>query len=145
MKELDSLIDEIKDTIYHIIELTDSYFNENYNDEISFVLKEIEYEKEYLNKKEDKESIKLLREGEYLDLLETLKESYIKYVECCSNYIEIREKILGLIESPDGFSEMKEFDYNFSNKNGVVFSSKEEYIASRPSYDVSKCKFIKSS
>lgn len=142
MKELDSLIESIKLSAKLVIDVCDKHLNEDFRDEISFVFKQIEYDKEYLNKKGNDESVSFLKEGAYLDLLDSLKETYITYGESCSMYMEIRDKILNLIESPDGFLFLKEHSYDFDNEHLGVIISKEEYISSRPSYDVKSLKFI---
>lgn len=145
MKELNSLIDMMKTYANLIIELSDKDIKDDFEDIVSSVLKEIEYEKAFVNKKgKSDEGVKVLREGEYLDLLEALEDSYVLYGESCRNYIEIRDEILKLINSPDGFSHLKERNYEFENENMGLSISKEEYIASRPSYDVSECEFIQS-
>ena len=143
--ELNSLIGMMKHHANTIINLSDVYLNDDFENEVSSILNEIYYEKQFVNKKgESDEGIKVLKEGKYLELLDSLKESCMLYLESCRNYVEIKEKIIGLMNSPDGFSKFKEFEYNFANDNGGVFLDKEEYIAMRPSYDVSECRFIKS-
>ena len=144
MKELNSLISMIKSQVYTVIEVGDTFLNNDFEKVIESILKEVDYEKQYVTKKgESDEGIQILKEGEYLHLLDLMKESYIKYGESCRYYIDIKEKILDLINSHDGFSDLKESDYGIASKNCGVFS-KEEYIAMRPSYDVSSCEFIKS-
>jgi len=71
-----------------------------------------------------------------------MKESYINYGESCRYYIDMKEQILDLINSHDGFLDLKESDYGFTSKNTNGTFSKEEYIAMRPSYDVKSLKFI---
>lgn len=144
MEDLDTLIDMIKSNANSVIELTDAYMNDDFENQVSSLLEQIDYEKQYVNKKgASDEGVKMLKEGKYLELLDSLKESCMLYLESCRNYVEIKEKIIGLMNSPDGFLDLKESHYEFANKNGITFD-KEEYIAMRPSYDVSKCKFIES-
>ena len=143
MRELDSLIGMLKSNATNIIELTDMYLNKDFENEVSFILKQIDYEKQYINKRgESDDGFKILKEGEYLELLDSLKEISLVYLESCRKYIDIKEKILGLMESPDGFLGLKESDYEFTNKEIGLSIPKEEYIASRPSYDVKSLKFI---
>ena len=144
MRELNSLIGMIKSHVDNVIEVGDTFLNEDFEKVISSILKEVEYEKEFIKKGESNEGIQILKEGEYLDLLDLMKESYINYGESCRYYIDMKEQILDLINSHDGFSDLKESDYEFTSKNTNGAFSKEEYIAMRPSYDVSKCEFIKS-
>lgn len=144
MKELNSLISMIKSYVGNVIEVGDTFLDNDFENVISSILKEIEYEKQYVTKRgESDEGIQILKEGEYLHLLDLMKKSYIEYGESCRYYLDIKEKILDLINSHDGFSDLKETDYEIASKNVGVFS-KEEYIAMRPSYDVSSCEFIKS-
>lgn len=142
MRELDSLINHLKAQITRIIEVCDGYVNTSFEEEISSIVKEVEYEKQYL-KNNNREEMKFLKEGNYVALLDSLKQSCMIYGESCRCYIDLKEKILDLINSHDGFLSLKEHSYEFDCKYGVS-SSKEEYIASRPSYDVSKCEFIES-
>ena len=145
MGELDTLIGMIKSNANNIIELTDKYVSDDFENEVSSMLKEIDYEKQFVNKKgESDEAIKMLKEGKYPELLDSLKDSSILYLESCRNYVEIKEKIVGLMNSPDGFLELKESHYDFTNEKLEISMSKEEYIASRPSYDVKSLKFINS-
>lgn len=142
MRELDRLIGMIKSNANTIIELTDIYVSNDFENDVSSMLKQIEYEKQYVNKKgTSDEGIKMLKEGKYPELLNSLNESCMLYLESCRNYVEIKEKIIGLMDSPDGFLDLKESNYEFANKNGIV-SDKEKYISSRPSYDVKSLKFI---
>ena len=144
MRELNFLIGMIKSHVDNVIEVGDTFLNEDFEKVISSILKEVGYEKEFIKKGESNEGIQILKEGEYLDLLDLMKESYINYGESCRYYIDMKEQILDLINSHDGFSDLKESDYEFTSKNTNGAFSKEEYIAMRPSYDVSKCEFIKS-
>jgi tryptophanyl-tRNA synthetase len=145
MGELDCLIKMIKSHANTLIELTDKYIGDDFENEVSSILKQIDYEKQYVtNKGESDEGVNMLKEGDYLALLDSLKDSSILYLESCRNYVEIKEKLLGLMNSPDGFLNSKESHYEFTNNEIGLATSKEDYIASRPSYDVSECKFIES-
>lgn len=143
MGELDSLIRIIKSNANMIIELSEMYVHNDFEHEVSSILEKIDYEKQYVDKKgKSDEGIKILKEGDYLALLDSLKKASILYLESCRNYFEIKEKLLGLMESPDGFLKFKEAHYDFLNEKGGASTSKEDYIASRPSYDVKSLKFI---
>jgi len=143
MRELNSLIGMIKSHVATVIGVGDTFLNDDFEKVISSIFKEIEYEKQYVNTKgASDEGVKLLKEGEYLDLLDVMKESYINYGESCRYYIDMKEQILDLINSHDGFLDLKESDYGFTSKNTNGTFSKEEYIAMRPSYDVKSLKFI---
>ena len=143
MGELDSLIRIIKSNANMIIELSEMYVHNDFEHEVSSILEKIDYEKQYVdNKGKSDERIKILKEGDYLALLDSLKKASILYLESCRNYFEIKEKLLGLMESPDGFLKFKEAHYDFLNEKGGASTSKEDYIASRPSYDVKSLKFI---
>lgn len=143
MRELNSLIGMIKSHVATVIGVGDTFLNDDFEKVISSIFKEIEYEKQYVNTKGvSDEGVKLLKEGEYLDLLDVMKESYINYGESCRYYIDMKEQILDLINSHDGFLDLKESDYGFTSKNTNGTFSKEEYIAMRPSYDVKSLKFI---
>lgn len=143
MGELDSLIRIIKSNANMIIELSEMYVHNDFEHEVSSILEKIDYEKQYVDKKgKSDEGIKILKEGDYLALLDSLKKASILYLESCRNYFEIKEKLLGLMESPDGFLKFKEAHYDFLNEKRGASTSKEDYIASRPSYDVKSLKFI---
>lgn len=146
MMELNSLISRMKDLINHIIEFTEinlSVIDENF---ILSTLKDIEYEKEYVNKNySSNEGIKTLKDGEYLKLLSLMKEVFEDLQDHLQSYHETKEKVLNYINSDDGFADFKIEDYNFSNKGKrQSFFSKEEFIAMRPSYDMKNCQFIES-
>lgn len=143
MRELNSLIGMIKSHVATVIEVGDTFLNDDFEKVISSIFKEIEYEKEFVTKKgASDEGVKLLKEGEYLDLLDVVKKSYINYGESCRYYIDMKEQILDLINSNDGFLDLKEGEYEFASKHDGIFS-KEDFIAMRPSYDMSECEFIK--
>ena len=146
MKELNSLIDRFKDIINHIILFTDVslVFNDYSFDE---VLKHIEFEKNYvIDNAHSFDRINTLKDGDYLDLLDTLKECYETLHENMKLYDKSKEDILNLINSDDGFLKFKERDYDFSIKTfGKAIFEKEDFIAMRPSYDMKNCEFIESS
>lgn len=146
MKELNFLIARMKDTINHVIALSDCHVDDNFEETIASVLKEIEFEKQYVIKKSaSDDGIKTLKDGDYLDLLESLKECYEDFNKTCKFYSQIRDKIMNLINLDDGFADLKERDYDISNKllKDNIFT-KEDFIAMRPSYDMKKCEFVES-
>ena len=146
MKELNSLIERFKEIINHIILFTDVslVFNDYSFDE---VLKHIEFEKNYvIDNAHSFDRINTLKDGDYLDLLDTLKECYETLHENMKLYDKSKEDILNLINSDDGFAKFKEEDYEFSIKTlGKSIFEKEDFIAMRPSYDMKNCEFIESS
>ena len=147
MMELNSLISRMKDLINHVIYFTEinlSGIDENF---ILSTLKDIEYEKEYVNKNySSNEGIKTLKDGEYLKLLCVMKEVFEGLQDHLQSYHETKEKVLNYINSDDGFIDFKLEDYEFSNKGErQSFFSKEDFIAMRPSYDMKNCEFKESS
>ena len=147
MKELNSLIKRMKDLINHIIQLTEintSAINEEY---ILLTLKEIEYEKDYVkSNSSSNERIKTLKDGEYLKLLDLMKEVFETLQEHLQSYLKTKEKVLNYINEDDGFADFKLEDYEFANEGDrESFFSKDEFIAMRPSYDMKNCEFIESS
>jgi hypothetical protein len=147
MEELDCLISRLKQFINHTIEMTELQTIKYSDDDIASVLKDIDSEIQFLIKKgASDDGVKILKDGEYYDLLEKLRKSYIHYDECLKSYIETKEKVLNYINSDDGFAEMKETDYEFVIETcGKCTVSKEDFIAMRPSYDMKKCEFVESS
>jgi hypothetical protein len=146
IREMNFLIGMIKDTIIRTIELADMHITEDYEKEAIRTMKEIETEKAYVIQKSDEhEGVKTIKEGEYLDLLDGLKETCEMSIECHESYISIKDRLLEFINSEDGFADLKEAEYEIANKNvGGVYSDKENYIAMRPSYDMKNCEFVES-
>lgn len=146
IREMDYLIGMIKDTIFRIVELTDMHISEFNEKDVLRVLKEIETEKDYVNQKaKEDEGVRIIKEGEYLDLLDHLKESYEVSLETYKSYIGIRDRVLEFINSEDGFADIKEKHYEIASKDfedGVF--DKDSYIAMRPSYDMKNCQFVES-
>lgn len=147
MKELDELISRMKQLMRNIIEMTELQTIEISDDDIASALKEIDDEKQYVIKQSASDnSLKPLKHGDYLDLLDNLRETYLHYQDCFKSYLETKEKVLNYINSSDGFAEMKETDYEFVIETcGKCTVSKEDFIAMRPSYDMKNCEFVESS
>lgn len=144
MRELDFLIRQIKETITRTIDLADMHISADYDKEAIRIMKEVEIEKDYVNQKGDEdEGVKIIKDGEYLDLLDRLKESCEMSLETYKSYISIRGKMKVIICLDDGFADFKEHDYEFAKENGGV-TSREDYFAMRPSYDMKKCEFKES-
>lgn len=146
IREMDYLIGMIKDTIFRIVELADMHISDFNEKDVIRVLKEIETEKDYVNQKaKEDEGVRIIKEGEYLDLLDGLKNGYEVSLETYKSYIEIRDSVLELINSEDGFADIKEQHYEIASRDfedGVF--DKESYIAMRPSYDMRNCQFVES-
>ena len=144
MKELNYLIGQIKKSIIRIIDLADKHFSEDYEKEAIRIMKEIEVEKDFVIQKGDEdEGVKVIKDGEYLDLLDRLKESYEISLEIFKSYRSIKGKMKAIINLDDGFADFKEHEYEFAKEYGGN-TSKEDFIAMRPSYDMKKCEFVES-
>lgn len=147
MTELNSLIDRMKHLINHIIELTEIHSSNINEKSILLTLKEIEYEKDYVKSNySSNEGIKTLKDGEYLKLLDLMKEVFETLQEHLQSYEKTKEKVLNYINADDGFAECKLEDYEFAIEMcGNCSFSKEDFIAMRPSYNMKNCEFIESS
>ena len=145
MRELDYLIGQIKEAILRTIDLADMHlFPKDYEKEAIRVMKDIEVEKDFVIQKGDEdEGVKVIKDGEYLDLLDRLKKAYDLSLETYKSYISIRGKMKAIINLDDGFADLKEQDYEFAKEHGGI-TSKEDYIAMRPSYDLRNCEFVES-
>jgi len=142
IRELNFLIGMIKETIGDVCKLADSHISENYEKEIEGVFKQIEDEKDYVL--HNPNCMKSVKEGDYLNLLDGLKDSYEALLESVESYISIKDRLQKFINSEDGFADCKEAEYEIANENGGVFSDKEDYIAMRPSYNMKECEFVES-
>lgn len=146
MRELDHLISRLKEAIVRTIELADNHLTEDFERQFLSVMKEIECEKNFVNQKSgEDEGVRIIKEGEYLDLLDRLKETYELAIDCHKTYIEARDRVLEFINSEDGFADFKEHDYNFTIETfGSIMLDKDEFIRLRPSYDLKNCQFVES-
>ena len=145
IREFNYVIGMIKEAIHRMIELADVHISDNYEKEVLRILKEIEAEKDYVRNNEN--CLKAIKEGEYLDLLEGLKRSYEMSLDSYKSYLSIKDRILEMINSEDGFADLKEQHYEISNREiegGLFTMDKEDYIAMRPSYDMVNCEFVES-
>lgn len=145
MKELDFLIGRIKEIIVSVIELADMHLvSDNYEKEVIQVMKDIEVEKDYVIQKGDEDvGVKVIKDSEYLDLLDRLKETYELSLKTYKSYSSIKGKMKAIINLDDGFADFKEQEYEFSKEHGGIMS-REDYIAMRPSYDLRNCEFVES-
>ena len=146
MKQLDFQLAILKTSIVDIIEFIDSHAKEDYKLIVDGVFSQVKDEKDYVIMMADKDSrFKSFKDGDYLDLLLTLSEAYKSYGECCSEYFKIKDEALELLNSHDGFADIKEFQYKMYCEDFEDMSmTKDEFFESRPCYDMNDLKFVAS-
>lgn len=146
MTEMNELILRLKDFFKYTCKITDLRIAHHGFSEIRRINDEIAHEKEYVIKMGDSdEGVKTLKDGDYLHLLDVLKKAYESLEDSLFKYNDLKDKIEALLDSDDGFSVLKESEYDISCQSfGDSVFNKEEFIAMRPSYDMRECKFIPS-
>lgn len=146
MKQLDFQISMLKTSMLDTIEFMELHSRDDYEELIDDVFFQVKEEKDYVIKMADRDSrFNILKEGSYLDLLIKLSEAYKSYGESCENYFKIKDEALELLNSHDVFAEVKDFQYQMYCEDFEEMSmSKEEFIAKRPSFDMTEVKFIPS-
>ena len=146
MKGFDSLIKTIKEDIEETFRLINPYIEGYDESDFEELCSSIKEEKDYVIKMaESDDGIKILHDGDYLDLLIKLLEVSKIFDESCKSYIKTRDKVLDLIESDDGFLDFKIYDYEFYCKTFPnVSCDKDSYISIRPKYNMRECRFIPS-
>lgn len=146
MKQLDFQIAMLKTSMLDTIAFLNIHAIDDYSAIVDDVFSQVKKEKDYVIAMADKDSrFKLLKDGGYLDLLMTLSEAYKSYGESCREYFKIKDDVLELLNSHDGFADIKEFQYKMYCEDFENMSlSKEDFFASRPCFDLSEVKFIAS-
>ena len=149
MRELDFVIAKLRENLLTSITMIDllilddiEHSNETLNELIGSFKKE---KNRVIKNSKDNKRDKLLKDGNYFDLNLKLIEVYKNFDNACKHYLEIKEKVLDLVNSEDGFVSLKNDDYDItyedSNSDNII--SREDFIAMRPCYNMKEGKFLR--